>query len=209
MEKLESVTGHSNALPGSAPFDMLLFGATGDLALRKLVPALYRRHLAGQIVAGSRVLAVARTSQSREVYIAQIEETCRKYLRAEEFTAERWLSFAALLDYVTVDATQPQDFKKLVALLAGREDVVRVIFLSTAPSLFTLTCNHLAASGLVTPKSPRSAGKAAGPGPQVRGCHQPQCWSDLRRAPDLSHRPLPGQGDGPEPDRAAFRKYLV
>ena len=75
MEKLEPVMGHSTGQPGGAPFDMLLFGATGDLALRKLVPALYRRHLAGQIVAGSRVLAVARTSQSREVYIAQIEET--------------------------------------------------------------------------------------------------------------------------------------
>jgi glucose-6-phosphate 1-dehydrogenase len=153
VEKLEPVKGQSNSLPAGAPFDMLLFGATGDLALRKLVPALYRRHLAGQIVAGSRVLAVARTHQSREVYIAQIEETCRKYLRAEEFTAERWKSFAALVDYVTVDATQAQDFKKLAALLAGRDDVVRVFFLSTAPSLFTLTCDHLAASALVTPKS--------------------------------------------------------
>src|SRR5882724_5446136 len=132
---------------------MLLFGATGDLALRKLVPALYRRHLAGQIVAGSRVLAVARTSQSRESYLAQIEETCRKYLRPEEFSAEAWKSFAALVDYVTVDATQAQDFKKLSASLAGRDDVVRVVFLSTAPSLFTLTCDNLAAAGLVTPKS--------------------------------------------------------
>src|SRR5258708_3286800 len=139
--------------PTGARLHLLRFGATGDLALRKLVPALYRRHLAGQVGPGSRVLAVARTSQSREVYIAQIEETCRKYLRVEEFTAERWKSFAALVDYVTVDATQAQDFKKLSALLAGREDVVRVIFPSTPPSLFALTCDHLAASGVVTPKS--------------------------------------------------------
>ncbi len=134
-------------------FDLLLFGATGDLALRKLVPALYRRHVAGQFVAGSRVLGVARTNQSRESYLAQIEETCRRYLRPDEFTAERWKSFSDLVDYVTVDASQPQDFKTLSALLAGREDVVRVIFLSTAPSLFTLTCNNLAAAGLVTPKA--------------------------------------------------------
>ncbi len=40
-------------------FDLLLFGAPGDLALRKLGPALYRRHAAGQFVAGSRVLGVA------------------------------------------------------------------------------------------------------------------------------------------------------
>ena len=135
------------------PFDMLLFGATGDLALRKLVPALYRRHLAGQIGAGARIIGVARTAQSREVYIAQIEETCRKYLRPEEFTAERWNSFTALVDYVPVDATQAQDFKKLATLLAGRDEVVRVFFLSTAPSLFTHICTNLAGAGLVTPKT--------------------------------------------------------
>lgn len=137
----------------SPVFDMLLFGATGDLALRKLVPALYRRHLAGQIVTGSRVLGVARTSQSRETYLAQIEESCRRYLRPEEFSPAAWKSFTDLVDYITVDATQPEDFKRLSALFTGREDVVRAIFLSTAPSLFTLTCDHLAAAGLVTPKS--------------------------------------------------------
>ncbi|HEY2400533.1 MAG TPA: glucose-6-phosphate dehydrogenase [Steroidobacteraceae bacterium] len=143
----------SNGSSGGASFDMLLFGATGDLALRKLVPALYRRHLAGHIGAGARIVGVARTAQSREVYLAQIEETCRKYLRPEEFTPERWMSFTALVDYVPVDATQPQDFKKLATLLAGRDEVVRVVFLSTAPSLFTHVCTNLAAAGLVTPKT--------------------------------------------------------
>lgn len=147
MQKAEPLT------QAQASFDMLLFGATGDLALRKLVPALYRRHLAGQIGAGARIIGVARTAQTREVYLAQIEETCRKYLRAEEFTPERWQSFTALVDYVTVDATQAEDFKKLATLLAGRDDVVRVIFLSTAPSLFTHVCTNLAATGLVTPKT--------------------------------------------------------
>lgn len=147
MQKAEPTT------QAGASFDMLLFGATGDLALRKLVPALYRRHLAGHIGAGARIVGVARTAQTREVYLAQIEETCRKYLRAEEFTPERWKSFTALVDYVTIDATQPQDFQKLASLLAGRDEVVRVIFLSTAPSLFTHVCTNLAATGLVTPKT--------------------------------------------------------
>ena len=154
MEKAEPMTqAQSKGSTGEASFDMLLFGATGDLALRKLVPALYRRHLAGHIGAGARIVGVARTAQTREVYLAQIEETCRKYLRAEEFTPERWKSFSALVDYVTVDATQGPDFKKLASLLAGREEVVRVIFLSTAPSLFTHVCTNLAATGLVTPKT--------------------------------------------------------
>ena len=158
MQIAEPVAGVApKTQPGSssagASFDMLLFGATGDLALRKLVPALYRRHLAGHIGTGARIVGVARTAQTREVYIAQIEETCRKYLKPEEFTPERWKSFTALVDYVTVDATQAQDFKKVATLLEGRDEVVRVIFLSTAPSLYTHICANLAGAGLVTPKT--------------------------------------------------------
>src|ERR1700722_14282513 len=134
-------------------FDMVLFGGTGDLALRKLVPALYRRHVAGQMGPSSRVLAVARTSLSKEEYLAQIEASCRKHLAKDEFTEARWRAFAAQVDYVQVDATDARDFRKLHATLAGREDAARVIFLSTAPSLFTLTCDNLAAAGIVTPKS--------------------------------------------------------
>src|SRR5580693_1494314 len=86
-------------------FDMVLFGGTGDLALRKLVPALYRRHIAGQMGPSSRVLAVARSSLSREEYLAQIETSCRKHLGGEEFTEARWRAFAAQVEYVRVDAT--------------------------------------------------------------------------------------------------------
>ena len=134
-------------------FDMVLFGGTGDLALRKLVPALYRRHVAGQLGTASRVLAVARSTLSREEYLAQIEASCRKHLKAEELTEARWRAFAAQVEYVQVDATEPEHFRKLQATLAGRDEAVRVIFLSTAPSLFTLTCDNLAAAGIVTPKT--------------------------------------------------------
>ncbi|HVW68573.1 MAG TPA: glucose-6-phosphate dehydrogenase [Steroidobacteraceae bacterium] len=140
MEKLDS-------------FDMVLFGGTGDLALRKLVPALYRRHVAGQMGLDSRVLAVARTRLTREEYLAQIEASCRKYLEAEEFTDARWRAFATQVEYVQVDATESRDFRKLQESLVGRDDAVRVIFLSTAPSLFTLACDNLASAGIVTPKS--------------------------------------------------------
>ena len=134
-------------------FDMVLFGGTGDLALRKLVPALYLRHAAGQIGTGARVIAVARTSITREEYLAQIEASCREHLRPEEFNAAHWRSFAASVDYVQVDATEAADFRKLCVALEGREDSVRVLYLSTAPSLFTQICDNLAAAGIVTPIS--------------------------------------------------------
>src|ERR1700740_2785793 len=93
-------------------FDMVLFGGTGDLALRKLVPALYRRHVAGQMGPSSRVLAVARSGLSREDTLAQIEASCRKHLQSDELTSERWRAFAAQVEYVQVDATSAEDFRK-------------------------------------------------------------------------------------------------
>jgi glucose-6-phosphate 1-dehydrogenase len=134
-------------------FDMVLFGGTGDLALRKLVPALYRRHVAGQMDLDSRVIAVARSALSREEYLAQIENSCRKHLNAEEFSDTRWRAFASQVDYVQVDVTESRDFRKLATSLQGRDNAGRVIFLSTAPSLFTTTCDNLATAGIVTPKS--------------------------------------------------------
>jgi glucose-6-phosphate 1-dehydrogenase len=134
-------------------FDMVLFGGTGDLAMRKLMPALYRRHVAGQIGTTSRIVAAARAQLTREGYLAQVEASCRKHLGADEFTDARWHAFASLVDYVRVDGTDEGDFRKLGALLEGRSDCVRVVFLSTAPSLFTAICDNVAAAGIATPKT--------------------------------------------------------
>jgi len=134
------------------PFDLVLFGGTGDLAVRKLIPALYRRLAAGQIAPGSRIIAVARGKLSREQYLAEIEAKCKAFLAHGEFSAARWESFAAIMDYLPVDATIAADFVRLRELI-GERDTVRVIFLSTAPSLFTAACANLAASGIVTPKT--------------------------------------------------------
>jgi glucose-6-phosphate 1-dehydrogenase len=135
------------------PFDLLLFGGTGDLAMRKLLPALYRRVAAGQIGPESRILAVARSDLSREQYLADVEASCKRHLAASEMSDAHWRTFASLVNYLRVDATNAQDFERLAGALKGRESLVRVIFLSMAPSLFTATCANLAASGIVTPKS--------------------------------------------------------
>lgn len=60
-------------------FDLILFGGTGDLAMRKLLPALYRRNAAGQFAPESRIIGIARGVLSREQYIAQVEQHCRQH----------------------------------------------------------------------------------------------------------------------------------
>ena len=131
-------------------FDLVLFGGTGDLAMRKLLPALFRRFVAGQFPAHARIVSVARTSIEREAYLAQVEDSSKKYLPSE-LDAARWTAFSRTLDYLCLDATNPDDYQKLAAKLAQDPAPVRVFFLSTAPSLFMSICQNLAAANLVSP----------------------------------------------------------
>jgi glucose-6-phosphate 1-dehydrogenase len=134
------------------PFDLVLFGGTGDLAMRKLLPALYRRHLAGQIPAGTRLLGVARADLAREAWVAQVREGCDRY-NMGGIDAAQWVKFADCLHYLSADAARPDSFGALAAFLAGREAVTRVFFLSTAPSLFAGICDQIGHFGLATPAS--------------------------------------------------------
>ena len=133
-------------------FDMLLFGGTGDLVTRKLLPALYRRYAAGQVSAESRIFGVARSNLTRAAYTAQAETACSQFL-GKEFDARQWEGFSRLLDYLRLDAGAEKDYAALAGLLAGRDGVVRVFFFSTASNLFSVICQNLAKAKVVTPLS--------------------------------------------------------
>jgi len=133
-------------------FDLVLFGGTGDLAMRKLLPALYRRFVAGQFPTQARVVGVARGERSREAYQAEVEQSCREHAQAV-FNEERWAGFASRLHYQALDASQPGSFSALADLLRGREEVTRIFFLSTSPTLFARTCDGIGSAGLATPRS--------------------------------------------------------
>ena len=135
------------------PFDIILFGGTGDLAMRKLMRAMYRRVCAGQIPKGSKIIGVARADLTRQQYLEQVRSRVEKYLNPNEFVPQHWEVFAGFVDYVRVDATVTADFERLAKAFAGREDTVRVIFLSMAPSLFTAACENLSLTKMVTPKT--------------------------------------------------------
>ncbi|KAB0585130.1 glucose-6-phosphate dehydrogenase [Ideonella dechloratans] len=127
--------------------DLFIFGATGDLSVRKLLPALYMAHLHGNLPAGARILAVGRQALSREGFIQQVLGGARQFIEARALQAEAWDRFEALIDYVALDATQAEDFVRLAR--HSRPGAQRVFYLATAPSLFTRICAHLAGAGLV------------------------------------------------------------
>src|SRR3954468_9070274 len=119
-------------------FDLVLFGGTGDLAMRKLLPALYRRLAAGQLGERSRVIGAARSELSRDEYLTQVRATCEKYI-GKDFDAKVWDRYAKSLTYVKVDAQSDSDFDKLAEVLRGCDEKVRVFFLSTAPDLLRIS----------------------------------------------------------------------
>ena len=109
--------GPPQALPD---FDLILFGGTGDLAMRKLLPGLYRRHVSGDMAAGARIIGVARTALTREEFVAQAEQSCRKRVGAE-FDASQLAGLRCAPDYLRVDATAHADYAALAATLAPRD----------------------------------------------------------------------------------------
>ena len=135
------------------PFEIVLFGGTGDLAMRKLIPALYQRFIAGQFDARVRILAAASSAITREQYLTRALENCREHLAAGEYNEARWTEFATCLDYLRVDATRAEDFKALKARIADRDSQLRVWFLSTSPNLYVATATNMAAAQVVTPNS--------------------------------------------------------
>ncbi|PWG64662.1 glucose-6-phosphate dehydrogenase [Sediminicurvatus halobius] len=136
-----------------SPFDIVLFGGTGDLSLRKLLPALYRRHRAGQLPEDGRIIATARTPMSREAFLDRVHDSYRERLDADELNETEWRRFAERLAFVPVDATDSHSYAQLAEALAGRDGRCRVFYLAVAPGLFVDICRNLQANDLVTPRS--------------------------------------------------------
>ena len=135
------------------PFDFFLFGGTGDLAMRKILPALYHRHQAGDLPAYGRVFGLALQALDRAAYIAEVEKHCRLHVAPEHFDPMTFASFAARIDYLQVDAGKASDFSRLSSLAKDSRADVRAFYLSTAPALFAAICRNLAAAGLVHQQS--------------------------------------------------------
>ncbi|MEH6636881.1 MAG: glucose-6-phosphate dehydrogenase [Halioglobus sp.] len=136
------------------PFDIVIFGGSGDLALRKLVPALYRAYREGKLPGGSRVLATCRDPGDVENYGDTIVQALREHLGAEEFCADAWDKFKAFLVPVVLDiSVMDQHWHSLAELMLADQEKSRVFYLAIPPSIFGVCCQHLAAVDLVTANS--------------------------------------------------------
>lgn len=125
--------------PQVQSFDLVIFGGTGDLAARKLLPAMFHRFIDGQIPADSRIIGIAREATDDAGYRAQM----RKALAGDGSKADQVEAFLQQVFYRSLDARKDNGWDDFAALLAERPDNVRVFYLSTAPDLFIDICTRL------------------------------------------------------------------
>ena len=134
-------------------FDLVLFGGTGDLAWRKLMPALFQAFRHGTLPAGGRIIGVGRDDLGAEQYRARIGARFDQVELAKRPSPQEFARFAALLDFMRMDLSRPDDYAALAATLEQRQADTVVMYVATAPALFTTVCEQLAVAGLNTART--------------------------------------------------------
>ena len=114
-------------------FDLVIFGGTGDLARRKILPGLFRRFLSGQMPSGSRIIGAARSDLDTDGYRQMIRAAIAEFGGVEK-SDTKIEEFLAQLHYISVDAKGEAGWKELHDLI--RFAVVNAFYFSVAPSLF-------------------------------------------------------------------------
>ena len=86
-------------------FDLVIFGGTGDLALRKLLPGLFRRYADGQIPEDSRIIGVARDKQTDDDYRTKVSNALASVVDNDAALQAKLMPFLQKLGYHALDAT--------------------------------------------------------------------------------------------------------
>ncbi len=131
-------------------FDLIVFGGTGDLARRKLLPALYQRLRTGQMPAESLVVGIGRSDISTEGYRAQARAALQNFVSAKDLESDAVDRFLGCIEYRRVDAASDDGWDGLSTLFRGREDRVRAFYLAVEPRFFGTICERVASFGLLT-----------------------------------------------------------
>ena len=135
------------------PCTVIIFGASGDLTSRKLIPALYHLHIEGQLPKPVRVIGFARREKSDDSFRDEMLTALRQFSRTKPVDDAKWAEFAAGLHYCQGEFTDPTAYKKLEGMLDsfGDERLRRnlLFYLSTSPTQFAEVASHLSAAGLL------------------------------------------------------------
>ena len=133
--------------------DVIIFGGHGDLAFRKLMPALYHLVEDGYLNHQSRILTVTRREMSNDAHIELVKNKLIEFMKEGEFDEARFAEFAKQLQVVRVDLADEESYQSLKEALDLYPDRERVNYLSTSPDFFGAICKALNGWELITPQS--------------------------------------------------------
>ena len=135
------------------PYNIVLFGGNGDLAMRKLLPALFRLHEFGHIAAEGFIIGASRTELSHNGYLDIVRENLSIHLDEGELDVDAWERFSARLRYACVDANEAESFSNLSEIIDSSPINNSMYYFSTSPSLFGSICSNLNAAALINNNS--------------------------------------------------------
>ncbi|NUR87915.1 MAG: glucose-6-phosphate dehydrogenase [Nonomuraea sp.] len=137
--------------PSAHAVDLVVFGGTGDLSMRKLIPALYHCDRDGRLAPESRIIAMSRGALTDADFRAKVDAEAD--LPADDEPVRR--RFLDRLHHVAVDVggDDRTGWAALTRLLAGHEQRDRVFYLASPPMTFGPFCRELESAGMVTPRS--------------------------------------------------------
>jgi glucose-6-phosphate 1-dehydrogenase len=142
------------------PASIVIFGASGDLTKRKLLPALYTLAAERMLPPSFAIVGFARKPMTDEEFRAEMKEACSKFARARPLDPAVWDSFASGLYYQQGDYEDLASYQALKTRLAAIDvergiSGNRLFYLSTPPSTFPVAVARLGAAGMVDPASDR------------------------------------------------------
>src|SRR5713226_2928635 len=135
------------------PCSIVIFGASGDLTARKLIPALYQLFIEKQLPTPFRIIGFARREKSDAAWRDELRAALQQFSRAKKVDPAQWEAFAASVNYCQGEFSDPKAYDKLAAQLAqpGQEGLRgnSLFYLSTSPSQFAEVAERLHAANLL------------------------------------------------------------
>ena len=127
----------------------IIFGASGDLTKRKLIPALYRAVLQKRLPADTKIVGVSRSKLDDDAYRDRLKTSTQEFAKTD-YEDQAWAAFAKNIFYLSGDITNAEDFTTLSAFLQKLDEGngTRVFYLATMPSLYDIAFENLGAAGL-------------------------------------------------------------
>ena len=134
-------------------FDLVIFGGTGDLAWRKLLPAMFQAFRHGSLPTDGRIIGVGREAMTDEAYRTQIKTRFDAVDPTKRPNSDEFDRFATSLFYLQMDLSKGEYYANLSATLNSRHADTVVMYVATAPALFTTVCEQIAIAGLNGPRT--------------------------------------------------------